>query len=246
MATKPFIEIDGDIALIPDDRTIVVLVGYDEVQIKQIVFGAEKLRSEDMSSYPALIYSPFAVWADAQSMKAGFNPNNLGVQSRDADARLDAGTDQIGRGVGELESAGFREWQRAFERGLAIDMQLRRRREAIAIAVGGSPDVSQADGNDSRRDGATTISTSYRPISESWRNLKLSVLKQGMQFLDAIEFKVDGATTTARCRFPSAAGHISSLLGPAMTASREAAMRAQSMNNMKQIGAGDVQHVCRR
>ena len=63
---------------VPDDRTLVVLVGNDEVEIKKIVLGAEKLRSEDMNSYPPLIYSPLAVWADAQSLKAGFNPNNVG------------------------------------------------------------------------------------------------------------------------------------------------------------------------
>ena len=51
LGDKTIFEIDGDIALIPDDRTIVALVGYDEVQIKQIVLGAEKLRADDMSRF---------------------------------------------------------------------------------------------------------------------------------------------------------------------------------------------------
>ena len=90
--------------------------------------------------------------------------------------------------------------------------------------------------------GATTDSTERQqldklpPEQRKLAELKLSMLKLGMQFLDAIALKVDGPVATAQVDFPVPLDTIASLLGPAVTASREAAMRAQSMNNMKQLG----------
>ena len=63
------------------------------------------------------------------------------------------------------------------------------------------------------------------------------MLKLGMQFLDAIAVKVDGPVATAHVDFPVPQDKMVGLLGPAMTASREAAMRAQGMNQHETIGA---------
>ena len=66
--------------------------------------------------------------------------------------------------------------------------------------------------------------------------IKIGLVREASRILEKMELKSDGDKATATADFVIPPKVISSLLEPAVIASREAAMRTQSMTNLKRIG----------
>ena len=232
---KTIYELAGEgSAYVPDDRTLVVVFVQDDVEMKKIIFGAEKLHSEDMQSFPALIYSPFAVWVDTKSIKAELEKPGV---------PLDPTIVMIHSMLEHTNSASL--WASLYtptpngaeERvnaGLVLNCDSNDAAKQSAALLGATRTLLQTFTSTAEKlasDSIEKLPADQRKLAE----IKIGLVREASRILEKMELKSDGDKATAAADFVLPPTVISSLLEPAVIASHEAAMRAQSMNNMKQL-----------
>ena len=231
---KTFYEIDGGAAYIPDDRTLVLLFVHDESEMKKFIAGGEKLHSEDPNSFPSLLYSPFVVWADTKSIKAELDKPGV---------PLDPTIVMIRSMLEHTNSASL--WASLYtptpngaeERvnaGLVLKCDSDEAAKQSAALLGATRTLLQTFTSTAEKlasDSIEKMPADQRKLAE----IKIGLVREASRILEKMELKSDGDKATATADFVIPPKVISSLLEPAVIASREAAMRSQGMNNMKQI-----------
>jgi Protein of unknown function (DUF1559)/BlaR1 peptidase M56/Type II secretion system (T2SS), protein G len=235
---KTVYEIAGEgHAYIPDDRTLVVVFVPDEVEMKKIIFGAEKLHSEDPNSFPPLLYSPFAAWADTKSIKAELDKPGVPLDpiiviirsmfEHTKTASLWANLQQFASGPGQVGDQFILGFQLACESEDAAKQSL-----ALLGAARALTQTFASTADKLARESMDKLPPEQRKLTA----MKAMAVHTAMQILERVKFNADGTTAQASVDFVLPSDFLPKLLEPALIASREAAMRAQGMNNLKQIG----------
>ena len=234
LGDKTVYEIDGNGAFIPDDRTLVVLFVRDEVEIKKIIFGAEKLHSEDMKLFPSLIYSPIAIWADTQFIKTELDKPGVPLDPTTVMIRSMLDHTKSANVSANLYKPASDGTDERVNIGLVLTCDSEDTAKQSLALLGAARILLQTFASTAEKlasDSIEKLPTDQRKLAE----LKIKLVHEASRILEKVDLKSDGDTATAAADFVLPPNVISSMLEPAVIASREAAMRAQSMNNMKQL-----------
>jgi Protein of unknown function (DUF1559)/BlaR1 peptidase M56 len=233
---KTIYEIVGEGSVyVPDDRTLVVVFVPDEVEMKKIIFGAEKLHSEEPNSFPSLLYSPFAVWADTKSIKAELEKPGVPLDPSIVMIRSMLEHTNSASLSASLYMSNPNGTEEHVNAGLLLTCDSDEAAKQSAALLGATRTLLQtftSTAENLASDSIEKMPADQRKLAE----IKISLVREASRILEKVELKSDGDKATATADFVIPPKVISSLLEPAVIASREAAMRAQGMNNLKQIG----------
>jgi hypothetical protein len=232
---KTFYELDGDGAFIPDDRTLVLLFVHDESEMKKIISGGEKLHAEDPNSLPPLLYSPFAVWADTKSIKAELDKPGVPLDPTIVMIRSMLEHTNSASLSASLYTPTPNGTEERVNAGLLLKCDSDDAAKQSAALLGATRTLLQTFNSTAEKlasDSIEKMPADQRKLAE----LKIGLVREASRILEKMELKSDGDKATATADFAIPPNIISSLLEPALISSREGAMRAQGMNNLKQIG----------
>jgi hypothetical protein len=224
----------GPAYYLPDDRTI---IGGPEEQIQKIIGGNEERM--DAAAFPELTASAFALRIDVPSIKqeAGINSKKLeenpllalilplldkskvarlGVAATGAEPNKENVAARLTLVCDSPEGAGDVAKSLDAARTFAVNViQAKQKAWQEAASTGAPPEV-------------TKIVTEFVPGVE--------------KSLRAAKIQSEGAVVSADAQIDIGAPTVAAMVLPALAKSKEAAMRVQSMNNMKQLALAMFQY----